>query len=95
MTVAEAVYHDAVEKVDQANRRLLRTVVAVLAVVVILLGIQDAYTTSQVNAIRSTQQANTVRANCQAKALDAALVDAKLALMADRNPADYATAPKC
>jgi hypothetical protein len=94
-TDAEAIYHEAAGKVDRANRRLWQTVASILAVVVILLGIQDAYTTSQVNAIRQTQEVNTNRSDCQDKALNAVLVDAKLALMGDRNPADYATAPKC
>jgi hypothetical protein len=49
----------------------------------------------KVSTIRTVQVQNTARSNCQDRALNAVLKDARLALQGDRNPADYAVAPKC
>lgn len=74
------------------------TCVAILVAALILFTKIDAkvsHVATTMYKVRVTQQANTVRSNCQDKAFNAALKDARLALQGDHNPADYGKAVHC
>jgi hypothetical protein len=87
---------------DHSMMFVRKAVAAWLVAVFLLLASGVAYnsyedhgTNSVANVIRSVQVTNTVHTDCESRALDAALADAKLAISGDSNAADYATAPHC
>lgn len=50
---------------------------------------------AKVSHIATVQMHNTARSDCQDRALNAVLKDARLALTGDSTASDYAVAPKC
>jgi hypothetical protein len=95
MSTVSEPSHSAAAAIRAANRRAIAAIVVVLVLVTGTVIGGGIWIVHEVAVIRDAQQANTVRSDCQDRALNAVLKDARLALQGDRNAADYAVAPKC
>jgi hypothetical protein len=101
---------DHAQRVQRDLRRtnIAMLILVLIACVVLVIGATVLYVKVDAKASRTEQivklirtdqikntQVSTSRSDCQNRAFDALLTDAKLAFSGDKNPADYLVAPKC